>query len=157
MVYTTVSSILTIPYDRVVGDDGGDDGELPMPVKRLFLEMPYKPRITPMVGSNSLVRLQLSALHRPPTLSPALTNLFSSNGHTHSHSLIAAPNSHRPRLASNSRYRSHDRARTRTAADVGSWGRERSSWERYEHTRGTDRDGGEGVGWAYERVSPAGF
>jgi shikimate 5-dehydrogenase len=47
MVYTTVSSIMTIPYDRDV--DTGEDGELPIPMKRLFLEMPYKPRITPML------------------------------------------------------------------------------------------------------------
>ena len=50
MVYTTVSSILTIPYDRDVDAGDLEDGELPMPTKRLFLEMPYKPRITPMVG-----------------------------------------------------------------------------------------------------------
>ena len=53
MVYTTVSSILTIPYDRNVGVDAGEDGELPVPIKRLFLEMPYKPRITPMVHNIS--------------------------------------------------------------------------------------------------------
>lgn len=48
MVYTTVSSILTIPYDREE-TEVVVDGELPLPTKRLFLEMPYKPRITPMV------------------------------------------------------------------------------------------------------------
>jgi quinate dehydrogenase len=53
MVYTTVSSILTIPYDRNVGVNAGEDGELPVPIKRLFLEMPYKPRITPMVHNIS--------------------------------------------------------------------------------------------------------
>lgn len=59
MVYTVVSSILTIPYDRAGIEDGlkktgagevvGDGLTLPLPTKRLFLEMPYKPRITPMV------------------------------------------------------------------------------------------------------------
>ena len=73
MVYTTVSSILTIPYDRGVEVEGGDGGELPMPVKRLFLEMPYKPRITPMVGRNSLIRLQLSTLPRQPHSVPGFT------------------------------------------------------------------------------------
>jgi hypothetical protein len=58
MVYTTVSSILTIPYDLNAGEDGkGKDGDLPMPTKRLFLEMPYKPRITPMVGIPLIIYL----------------------------------------------------------------------------------------------------
>jgi len=59
MVYTTVSSILTIPYDRsgieedlkkaYVEETGEDGSFIPLPTKRLFLEMPYKPRITPML------------------------------------------------------------------------------------------------------------
>jgi hypothetical protein len=37
MVYMTVSSILTIPYDQNAGEDGKrEDGDLPMPMKRLF-------------------------------------------------------------------------------------------------------------------------
>lgn len=59
MVYTAVSSILTIPYDRSGIEEelmqaGADEVReagpfLPLPTKRLFLEMPYKPRVTPMV------------------------------------------------------------------------------------------------------------
>jgi len=57
MVYTTASSILTIPYDRagiqedmkMAGEVGESELLLPLPKKRLFLEMPYKPRITPML------------------------------------------------------------------------------------------------------------
>jgi quinate dehydrogenase len=46
MVYTTVSSVLSIPYNPPVAPPGS----LPIPTKRLFLEMAYKPRITPMVS-----------------------------------------------------------------------------------------------------------
>ncbi|KAJ7497014.1 hypothetical protein FB451DRAFT_1120135 [Mycena latifolia] len=46
MVYTTVSSILSIPYNPPRLPPGS---MLPLPRKRLFLEMAYKPRITPML------------------------------------------------------------------------------------------------------------
>ncbi|KAF5345278.1 hypothetical protein D9758_008436 [Tetrapyrgos nigripes] len=48
MVYTTASHILTIPYEPPVLLEGAEDS-LPIPTKRLFLEMAYKPRITPML------------------------------------------------------------------------------------------------------------
>jgi hypothetical protein len=68
MVYTTVSSLLTIPYDRE--EAKVENGELPLPMKRLFLEMPYKPRITPMVGSYFLAPLISNYLSSVITLSP---------------------------------------------------------------------------------------
>ncbi|THU89351.1 hypothetical protein K435DRAFT_761179 [Dendrothele bispora CBS 962.96] len=48
MVYTTASHILTIPYEPPVVPEGSVDS-LPIPMKRLFLEMAYKPRLTPML------------------------------------------------------------------------------------------------------------
>ncbi|KAF9455851.1 hypothetical protein BDZ94DRAFT_1230489 [Collybia nuda] len=45
MVYTTVSSVLTIPYNKPTEVSEA----LPVPNKRLFLEMAYKPRSTPML------------------------------------------------------------------------------------------------------------
>ncbi|KAJ7579171.1 hypothetical protein C8J56DRAFT_1006758 [Mycena floridula] len=39
MVYTTISAFLTVPYVAAEG----------LPLKRLFLEMPYKPRRTPIL------------------------------------------------------------------------------------------------------------
>lgn len=82
MVYTTVSSILTIPYDRseiekdlkkVYAEETGEDGSfIPLPTKRLFLEMPYKPRITPMVRLRFLHSSDsppsLKAIFYPPNL-----------------------------------------------------------------------------------------
>jgi hypothetical protein len=106
MVYTTVSSILTIPYDPNVGVDAGEDGELPVPIKRLFLEMPYKPRITPMVHNIYSTSLRSSDSFVSLSI----------------HLRVVAPSSNCPWLAPNNWYRSHDRARTRTAADVGPWG-----------------------------------
>ncbi|KAG6901925.1 hypothetical protein C0995_006636 [Termitomyces sp. Mi166 len=44
-VYSTVSTILTIPYVKPAQMDDG----LPLPEKRIFLEMAYKPRLTPML------------------------------------------------------------------------------------------------------------
>jgi len=41
MVYTTLTAVLTVPYDPPTSTTS-----LPVPIKRLFLEMPYKPRIT---------------------------------------------------------------------------------------------------------------
>jgi len=49
MVYTTASHILTIPYEPPMLPEGSKDS-LPIPTKRLFLEMAYKPRLTPMVS-----------------------------------------------------------------------------------------------------------
>ncbi|KAJ7729537.1 hypothetical protein DFH07DRAFT_969503 [Mycena maculata] len=46
MVYTTASSILSIPYTP---PELPSDSTLSLPKKRLFLEMAYKPRITPML------------------------------------------------------------------------------------------------------------
>jgi hypothetical protein len=75
MVYTTVSSILTIPYDREETEVlDVVDGELPLPKKRLFLEMPYKPRITPMVGISSLCPL-------PSDHSPCYASQSSAHAH----------------------------------------------------------------------------
>jgi quinate dehydrogenase len=57
MVYTTVSSILSIPYSpsHVANPKSkGDDALLPIPTRRLFLEMAYKPRRTPMVRFHEL-------------------------------------------------------------------------------------------------------
>ncbi|KIK68991.1 hypothetical protein GYMLUDRAFT_152333 [Collybiopsis luxurians FD-317 M1] len=48
MVYTVASSILTIPYDVPAVNSSAKDS-LPVPMRRLFLEMAYKPRITPML------------------------------------------------------------------------------------------------------------
>ncbi|KAK0203155.1 hypothetical protein DFS33DRAFT_1345323 [Desarmillaria ectypa] len=44
MVYTTVMAASTIPYKQPTAKSG-----LPLPIKRIFLEMPYKPRRTPML------------------------------------------------------------------------------------------------------------
>ncbi|KAK0440926.1 uncharacterized protein EV420DRAFT_1580945 [Desarmillaria tabescens] len=44
MVYTTVMAASTIPYKQPTSESG-----LPLPIKRIFLEMPYKPRRTPML------------------------------------------------------------------------------------------------------------
>ncbi|THH18824.1 hypothetical protein EW146_g2235 [Bondarzewia mesenterica] len=51
MVYTTASSILSIPYNPGEPEYSTEDGTdlLPFPTKRLFLEMAYKPRNTPML------------------------------------------------------------------------------------------------------------
>ncbi|GLB38971.1 putative the AROM polypeptide catalyzes 5 consecutive enzymatic reactions in prechorismate polyaromatic amino acid biosynthesis [Lyophyllum shimeji] len=43
-VYSTVSTILTISYTKPAASSG-----LPIPKKRIFLEMAYKPRLTPML------------------------------------------------------------------------------------------------------------
>ncbi|KAE9408667.1 hypothetical protein BT96DRAFT_913807, partial [Gymnopus androsaceus JB14] len=48
MVYTVASSMLTIPYHAPPAFDSSKES-LPIPTKRLFLEMAYKPRITPML------------------------------------------------------------------------------------------------------------
>ncbi|KAJ3827468.1 shikimate dehydrogenase substrate binding domain-containing protein [Lentinula raphanica] len=52
MVYTVASALLTLPYtppphSPVPSTEVGES--LPLPMKRLFLEMAYKPRITPML------------------------------------------------------------------------------------------------------------
>ncbi|KAG6810986.1 hypothetical protein H0H92_009525 [Tricholoma furcatifolium] len=44
-VYSTASTILTIPYTK----PEGVNSELPIPERRIFLEMAYKPRLTPML------------------------------------------------------------------------------------------------------------
>ncbi|THH16784.1 hypothetical protein EW146_g3902 [Bondarzewia mesenterica] len=51
MVYTTASSILSIPYNPGEPEYSTEDGTdlIPIPTKRLFLEMAYKPRNTPML------------------------------------------------------------------------------------------------------------
>ncbi|KAJ3986745.1 shikimate dehydrogenase substrate binding domain-containing protein [Lentinula detonsa] len=48
MVYTVASALLTLPYQPPPMDALTKDS-LPFPAKRLFLEMAYKPRITPML------------------------------------------------------------------------------------------------------------
>ncbi|KAF5388882.1 hypothetical protein D9757_005595 [Collybiopsis confluens] len=48
MVYTVASSMLTLPYDAPAVNSSIENS-LPIPIKRLFLEMAYKPRITPML------------------------------------------------------------------------------------------------------------
>jgi len=52
MVYTIASHIFTMPYGLSVSSsyDSNGLGALPLPTKRLFLEMAYKPRVTPMVS-----------------------------------------------------------------------------------------------------------
>lgn len=49
MVYTVASAMLTIPFRAPAAVDVSQES-LPIPTNRLFLEMAYKPRITPMVG-----------------------------------------------------------------------------------------------------------
>lgn len=52
LVYTIVTSILTIPYILPVSMTSavaGSPGVLPLPHNRLFLDMAYKPRLTPML------------------------------------------------------------------------------------------------------------
>lgn len=49
MVYTVASAMLTIPFHPPPAVDASQQS-LPIPTKRLFLEMAYKPRITPMVS-----------------------------------------------------------------------------------------------------------
>ncbi|KAK7045675.1 hypothetical protein VNI00_007508 [Paramarasmius palmivorus] len=50
MVYTTASHIFTTPYDTPdTYNTSLEPGTLPLPIKRLFLEMAYKPRLTPML------------------------------------------------------------------------------------------------------------
>ncbi|KAG7090988.1 hypothetical protein E1B28_010055 [Marasmius oreades] len=50
MVYTVASHIFNMPYDPPSSyNPSGVTGLLPLPSKRLFLEMAYKPRITPML------------------------------------------------------------------------------------------------------------
>ncbi|ESK93683.1 pentafunctional arom polypeptide [Moniliophthora roreri MCA 2997] len=50
MVYTTASHIFTVPYTTPdTYEISSEPGTLPLPTKRLFLEMAYKPRLTPML------------------------------------------------------------------------------------------------------------
>ncbi|KAF8157113.1 hypothetical protein B0H34DRAFT_487264 [Crassisporium funariophilum] len=44
MVYTTVSAVLQVPYKIPQGS-----AQLPIPNQRIFLEMTYKPRVTPLL------------------------------------------------------------------------------------------------------------
>lgn len=58
MVYTVASALFTLPYHPPTADPSTRNS-LPIPTERLFLEMAYKPRLTPMVS-----RLFSSIFHR---------------------------------------------------------------------------------------------
>ncbi|KAF8997717.1 hypothetical protein BDQ17DRAFT_1309570 [Cyathus striatus] len=45
MVYAVASAVFSLPYNLPLSDTGS----IPLPKKRIFLEMPYKPRNTPML------------------------------------------------------------------------------------------------------------
>lgn len=49
MVYTTVVHLLTIPYTLPTIHPNTSSESLPLPTKRIFLDMAYKPRLTPML------------------------------------------------------------------------------------------------------------
>ncbi|KAL0577738.1 hypothetical protein V5O48_004232 [Marasmius crinis-equi] len=50
MVYTVASHVFTMPYDPSGSFNSTEEtGSLPLPTRRLFLEMAYKPRVTPML------------------------------------------------------------------------------------------------------------
>jgi shikimate 5-dehydrogenase len=49
LVYTTVTHLLTIPYTLPTLHPTTDPSSLPLPRRRIFLDMAYKPRLTPML------------------------------------------------------------------------------------------------------------
>lgn len=44
MVYTIATHIFTLPFQA-----GSSSGDLPLPTQRIFLDMAYKPRLTPLL------------------------------------------------------------------------------------------------------------
>ncbi|KAL0072725.1 hypothetical protein AAF712_000488 [Marasmius tenuissimus] len=63
MVYTVASHIFTMPYELLSSYDSNEPGALPLPTSRLFLEMAYKPRATPMANSNDVAQVKVAAAH----------------------------------------------------------------------------------------------
>ena len=49
LVYTTVTHLLTIPYTLPTLHPATSPSSLPLPRQRIFLDMAYKPRLTPML------------------------------------------------------------------------------------------------------------
>ncbi|KAK1229130.1 hypothetical protein PQX77_007800 [Marasmius sp. AFHP31] len=63
MVYTVASHIFTMPYELSSSYDSNELGALPLPTSRLFLEMAYKPRLTPMGDSDDIAQVKVAAAH----------------------------------------------------------------------------------------------